>query len=126
MPGMRHLFNPRDLVPQSVMPAYPWLARTQLRTDDLPLHLERLRTLGVPYTQAMIENAHADAAGRQRPTPSALGAWPSVMATRPMSVISTAPKVRRRRWMRWWLICRCWDARPRSRMRRPEMRHDRP
>ncbi len=62
-----HLFNPRDLVPQSVMPAYPWLARTQLRTDDLPLHLERLRTLGVPYTQAMIENAAADAAGQAAP-----------------------------------------------------------
>ncbi len=68
-----HLTNPRDLVPQSVMPAYPWLARTQLRTDDLPLHLTRLRTLGVPYTDAIIANAAADAAGQA--TPNTDRAW---------------------------------------------------
>ena len=62
-----HLINPRDLVPQSVMPAYSWLARTQVRTDDLPLHLRRLRALGVPYSEAMIENAAADAAGQTAP-----------------------------------------------------------
>src|SRR5690606_34283724 len=62
-----HLINPRDLVPQSVMPAYPWLARTQLRTDDLALHLTRLRQLGVPYNEAMIANAAADAAGQAAP-----------------------------------------------------------
>ncbi|MGE3770995.1 MAG: cytochrome-c oxidase, cbb3-type subunit II [Bdellovibrionales bacterium] len=56
-----HLNNPRELVPQSVMPSYPWLARKQLRTDDLPLHLERLRALGVPYSNEMIENAAIDA-----------------------------------------------------------------
>ncbi|MBK6704465.1 MAG: cytochrome-c oxidase, cbb3-type subunit II [Caulobacteraceae bacterium] len=62
-----HLNNPRDLVPQSVMPAYAWLSRHQLRIDDLQLHLRRLRTLGVPYTEAMIENASADAAGQAAP-----------------------------------------------------------
>jgi len=62
-----HLNNPRDLVPQSVMPAYAWLSRNQLRIDDLQLHLRRLRTLGVPYTEAMIENASADAAGQAAP-----------------------------------------------------------
>jgi cytochrome c oxidase cbb3-type subunit 2 len=66
-PGTRHLNNPRDLVPQSVMPAYAWLSRHQLRIDDLQLHLRRLRTLGVPYTEAMIENASADAAGQAAP-----------------------------------------------------------
>jgi len=62
-----HLNNPRDLVPQSVMPAYSWLGRTQLRIDDLGLHLSRLRSLGVPYSEAMIENAAADAAGQAAP-----------------------------------------------------------
>ncbi len=62
-----HLNNPRDLVPQSVMPAYPWLARTQLRIDDLGLHLRRLRDLGVPYSDDMIANATADAAGQAEP-----------------------------------------------------------
>jgi cytochrome c oxidase cbb3-type subunit 2 len=62
-----HLNNPRDLVPQSVMPAYAWLGRTQLRIDDLALHLRRLRALGVPYSPEMIENALADAAGQAAP-----------------------------------------------------------
>jgi cytochrome c oxidase cbb3-type subunit 2 len=62
-----HLNNPRDLVPQSVMPAYAWLGRTQLRIDDLALHLRRLRALGVPYSPEMIENAVADAAGQAAP-----------------------------------------------------------
>ena len=45
-----HLTNPRDVVPESNMPAYAWLARTTLKTDDLPLHLAAQRALGVPYT----------------------------------------------------------------------------
>src|SRR5262252_1644300 len=45
-----HLINPRDLVPTSVMPAYDWLLATELRTDDLPLHLKAMRAVGVPYT----------------------------------------------------------------------------
>ena len=36
-----HLTNPRDVVPESNMPAYRWLARTPLETDDLPVHLRR-------------------------------------------------------------------------------------
>src|SRR4029077_7253489 len=44
-----HLTNPRDVVPESNMPAYRWLARTTLDTDDLPLHLAAQRALGVPY-----------------------------------------------------------------------------
>src|SRR5215831_15821707 len=44
-----HLTNPRDVVPQSNMPAYPWLARTPLKTDDLGQHLAALREVGVPY-----------------------------------------------------------------------------
>src|SRR5690606_26994706 len=49
------------------MPAYPWLARNLLRMDDLPLHLEAQRKLGVPYTDEMVENAARDAYGQATP-----------------------------------------------------------
>ncbi|MCP8884476.1 cytochrome-c oxidase, cbb3-type subunit II [Devosia sp. XJ19-1] len=62
-----HLNNPRDLVPQSKMPAYRWLLRDQLRTDDLGQHLATLRTVGVPYTDDQIANATQDAYGQANP-----------------------------------------------------------
>jgi cytochrome c oxidase cbb3-type subunit 2 len=49
------------------MPAYRWLARTTLDIDDLPLHLAAQRQLGVPYTEAMVENAARDAYGQATP-----------------------------------------------------------
>jgi cytochrome c oxidase cbb3-type subunit 2 len=69
-----HLNNPRDVVPQSVMPAYTWLKGTALRIDDLGAHLAALRGVGVPYTDAMIASASADAYGQANPgTPFADG-----------------------------------------------------
>jgi len=62
-----HLNNPRDVVPASIMPAYAWLSRTPLRTDDLKAHLKAMRTVGVPYTDAMIANAPSDAYGQAAP-----------------------------------------------------------
>ena len=62
-----HLNNPRDVVPVSVMPAYGWLLTTELRTDDLPLHLKAQRKVGVPYTDEMVENAAIDAYGQSNP-----------------------------------------------------------
>jgi len=62
-----HLINPRDVVPTSIMPRYAYLARTDLRVDDLGLHLAALKTLGVPYTDDMVENATADALGQASP-----------------------------------------------------------
>lgn len=62
-----HLTNPRDVVPESNMPAYRWLARTPLEVDDLPLHLAAQRALGVPYTNEMVENAARDAVGQATP-----------------------------------------------------------
>ena len=62
-----HLTNPRAVVPTSIMPAYPWLATTSLEVDDLGAHLATLRTLGVPYTDAMIANAPRDARAQARP-----------------------------------------------------------
>jgi len=65
-----HMKNPRDVVPESVMPAYAWLARTALQTGDLGLHLKALRAVGVPYTDDMIANASADAYGQTVPDTS--------------------------------------------------------
>jgi len=45
-----HLNNPRDVVPESNMPAYTWLARTPLAPDELPPKMRALRTVGVPYS----------------------------------------------------------------------------
>jgi cytochrome c oxidase cbb3-type subunit II len=52
-----HLSNPRDLVPESNMPAYPWLERTAVDAQALPQHLRALRTLGVPYAAEEIATA---------------------------------------------------------------------
>jgi len=69
-----HLNNPRDVVPVSVMPSYSWLMTTELRIDDLPLHLKAQRVVGVPYTDDMIANAALDAYGQSNPdSPQAEG-----------------------------------------------------
>jgi cytochrome c oxidase cbb3-type subunit 2 len=49
------------------MPAYSWLITTELRIDDLPLHLKAQRVVGVPYTDDMIANAALDAYGQANP-----------------------------------------------------------
>jgi len=59
-----HLTNPRDLVPESNMPAYPWLARRTLDGATVTRHLEALRKVGVPYTDADIEGAAAAVEGK--------------------------------------------------------------
>ncbi|MHA1158361.1 MAG: cytochrome-c oxidase, cbb3-type subunit II [Alphaproteobacteria bacterium] len=56
-----HLNDPRAVVPTSIMPGYPWLARTPAKIDDLDVHLRIQAILGVPYTEDMIQNAAADA-----------------------------------------------------------------
>lgn len=55
-----HLNNPRDLVPESIMPAYPFLAETRIDGTLTGKKMEVLRSLGVPYTDADIAGA-ADA-----------------------------------------------------------------
>ena len=49
-----HLNNPRDLVPESNMPAYPWLESTLLAPADVAPRMTALRRVGVPYTDAQI------------------------------------------------------------------------
>jgi len=62
-----HLINPRDVVPESVMPRYGWLQRNAVRIDDLDRHLAAQRAVGVPYTDDMIANATSDAYGQANP-----------------------------------------------------------
>ena len=52
-----HLANPREVVPESNMPGYPWLARTAADAGSIEAKLRALRTLGVPYTEADIAGA---------------------------------------------------------------------
>ncbi len=52
-----HMTNPRDVVPESIMPGYPWLAENNLDDSDIKTKMEVLRTLGAPYSDAEIENA---------------------------------------------------------------------
>lgn len=59
-----HLINPRDLVPESNMPAYPWLAKTNLDADSIVLHLKALKRLGDPYSDEQITNAPKEVAGK--------------------------------------------------------------
>ncbi len=51
----QHLTAPRSLVPQSVMPNYPWLATTPLDYSDIQLRMKALRTTGVPYSTTKAE-----------------------------------------------------------------------
>ncbi|WP_157016702.1 cytochrome-c oxidase, cbb3-type subunit II [Mesorhizobium xinjiangense] len=62
-----HLVDPRAVVPESKMPAYAWLQRNTLKTDDLPDHLMAMLRVGVPYRDAMIENAARDAFAQAYP-----------------------------------------------------------
>jgi cytochrome c oxidase cbb3-type subunit II len=59
-----HLINPRDVVPESNMPGFPWLERNVLDGKHTAKKLEVMRTLGVPYTDADIAGAQAAVAGK--------------------------------------------------------------
>ncbi|WP_396440959.1 cytochrome-c oxidase, cbb3-type subunit II [Limnohabitans sp.] len=52
-----HLTNPRDLVPESNMPAYPWLEKSPANAASIQAHMKGLRTLGAPYTDEEIAKA---------------------------------------------------------------------
>ncbi|WP_111413227.1 cytochrome-c oxidase, cbb3-type subunit II [Billgrantia lactosivorans] len=63
-----HMYNPRDVVPESIMPAYPWLFENTLDGKDTPRKMEVLRSLGVPYTDEDIANATREVRGEQEIT----------------------------------------------------------
>jgi len=59
-----HLMNPRDVVPESNMPAYPWLATAAADADTISAKMRALRTVGVPYSDADIAKAPEAVKGR--------------------------------------------------------------
>jgi cytochrome c oxidase cbb3-type subunit 2 len=52
-----HLNNPRDVVPESNMPGYPWLQKTAIFADEMPARMRALRRVGVPYSDEDINSA---------------------------------------------------------------------
>ncbi|WP_020694278.1 cytochrome-c oxidase, cbb3-type subunit II [Reyranella massiliensis] len=62
-----HLVSPRAVVPESVMPAYPFLAYKKLDYSDIASHLRAMRAAGTPYTDEMIANARADLEAQVNP-----------------------------------------------------------
>ncbi len=60
-----HLYNPRDLVPQSNMPAFPWLFDRDINGERTGSKMAALRMVGVPYTDADIEGAAAAVADKK-------------------------------------------------------------
>ena len=59
-----HLHNPRDVVPESNMPAYPWLEKTPVDAAAMPAHMTALRRVGVPYSDEEIAQANQDVQGK--------------------------------------------------------------
>ena len=59
-----HLANPRDVVPESIMPGYPWLATAPADADTISAKMTALRKVGVPYTDAEIAAAPAALKGK--------------------------------------------------------------
>ncbi len=57
-----HLKEPRDVVPESIMPSYEFLLNRGAKLSDIGDHMKTLKALGVPYTDDMIKNAQKDAA----------------------------------------------------------------
>jgi cytochrome c oxidase cbb3-type subunit 2 len=62
-----HLVNPRAVVPASIMPGYPFLAQTPLKTAHIAEDMAVLRLLGTPYTDEDIANAQADSTAQATP-----------------------------------------------------------
>jgi len=59
-----HLSNPREVVPESNMPGYPWMARVPANAQDIEAKMRALRTVGVPYTEEEIKGAAAELQGK--------------------------------------------------------------
>ena len=74
-----HLANPRDLVPESNMPAYPWLFTNKVDDASIAAHMTGLRRVGVPYSDAEI--AHAADSIRGKSEIDALVAYLQILGT---------------------------------------------
>jgi cytochrome c oxidase cbb3-type subunit 2 len=67
-----HLANPRAVVPQSIMPGYPFLAENDLDFHDIAAHLNTNRAVGVPYSDDQIAYAAADLRAQANPDDDAV------------------------------------------------------
>jgi cytochrome c oxidase cbb3-type subunit 2 len=74
-----HLYNPRNVVPESKMPSYPWLVENKLDGKDTGAKMQALRTLGVPYSDEDITGAQA--AVKDKSEMDALVAYLQVLGT---------------------------------------------
>ena len=70
-----HLTDPRSIVPQSVMPAYSFLADTEVDASTIEAHLKTNRMIGVPYTDDQIANAQADLRAQADPDDAGVDAF---------------------------------------------------
>jgi cytochrome c oxidase cbb3-type subunit 2 len=59
-----HLTNPRDVVPESNMPGYPWMANVPANAADIEAKMRALHVVGVPYTEEQIKGAKAELQGK--------------------------------------------------------------
>jgi cytochrome c oxidase cbb3-type subunit 2 len=75
----RHLLNPRDLVPESNMPGYPWLENQVIDADGTATKMKALRMVGVPYTDEQVAGAADEV--RNRSEMDALIAYLQVLGT---------------------------------------------
>lgn len=80
-----HMINPRAVVPESIMPGYPHLATTAIRTDDIAGHLKANVGVGVPYDDDMIESAFVDLMAQSDPDADGVD---ELMARYPKAVVA--------------------------------------
>ena len=67
-----HMIDPRSIVPESVMPGYPFLAQRALDYDNIAEHMTALRIAGVPYSDEMIASAKCDLETQADPNAKAI------------------------------------------------------
>ena len=68
-----HMVEPRSVVPESIMPGYPFLIERTLQASEIGKHLRAVRKVGVPYSDEMIEAARADLEAQQNPDSDTAG-----------------------------------------------------
>ena len=59
-----HLLKPQDLVPESNMPGFPWLEERTIVSAQTPVKMQRLRAIGVPYTDEQVAAAAGEVEGK--------------------------------------------------------------
>jgi len=85
-----HLINPRDVVPESNMPGYPWLATTLVDGEETAAMMRALSRVGVPYTEAQIGAAMADVQGKTQ-LQAVIAFLQSLKAPKPPAVAGAKP-----------------------------------